>query len=359
VTFNNILSITLCGFLLSCCSPFEALKGQPCEATSYPMRAQLPNVGDAVDFDVVVRAVDFGDYDEGGVPAYTKLGFDLDDTCGAERERDRCTPPAWASPPPDNEYGRDNSAGSYLNRSQASVTDATNSTSDSGLITTLIRVRNYNGSSVDNDVQVEWMAVTRLPEDGFVPVPPEWDGQDGWYPLAEFVENADTSSDAGLEPELTAKYADRSAYVTDHMLVARFPELLSIVGKYTKAVLVARVIEGEHGWTLTEGMAGARMHVDDMLALIDGHTDDETGEPICIDSPVYAERKAHVCALADISASGTDDPDTYCDAVSWAWAFETDPAVLIERPRHNLVPPPRCPEEVAPRNDHCEPPGGS
>jgi hypothetical protein len=328
------------------------------------MRSRLPNVGDAVDFDVVVRALDFGDRDEDGVPAYTKLGFDLDDTCGAERERDRCTPPAWASPAPDHEYGRDNSVGGYLYRGTAaldagSASEAANSTSDGGAITTLIRVRNYNGSSVDNEVQVEWMAVTRIPEHSKVPVPPQWDGQDAWYPFDDFVDNPD----AGLahEDRLTARYVDRNAYVTDHLLVARFPELFSVVGVFTNAVLVARVTEGEHGWLLTEGMAGARMRVDDMLDLIEGHTDDATGKGICTDSPSYAQRKAEVCALADISASGTDDPDTYCDAVSWAWAFETYPAVLIEQPRtsRDLVEAPSCADEVAPRNDHCEPPDGS
>jgi hypothetical protein len=220
---------------------------------------------------------------------------------------------------------------------------------------------------VDNQVQVAIYAGTRVSKYETRPAAPDWLGEDQWNVFESHLLDAgaaDAELDAGSDDAVPAasdaraedyapKYVDRQAFVTDHELVAHFPELLTIAGVLTRVTMVATVTQGELGWELGDGTFAGRIHVNSLLAVVRNENEDDGGAPICIGAPSYELRKKRLCAIADVSFEGYDDPSAACNAASWAWKFDAAPALLGRVAPLSLIPPSPCPRATDPENDRC------
>jgi len=158
-------------------------------------------------------------------------------------------------------------------------------------------------------------------------------------------------SDAEMPSAEVAKYVDSSAYVTGGMLVAnfwRFP--VGGLQPRSRGILTAHIIEKRDAqgstWSLADGTVAGQFKIDDMLGLLHGLRDVDTGQPLCTDARNYRAYKEHFCSIADISSFGTD-PLWPCDAVSWAWKFNADPA-LLEGVDFTVL------KDDCPADDHCD-----
>lgn len=366
----------------SACSPFDQFKaedgtaldaslrapasstgdgGSDCEPVLPPRRPGVLGAGDAIGFVAAVRTVDLGDGDGGdGVPNFLGIGFDLDTTCSGQGAGSSCVAPPWVTYHLDGPGGRDNSFGSILyqlnQNGGGSATESNNSNTAVGVGTAVIRVRNYNGTSIDNQIEVGWYGATMYRDLTVPPAPPVWDGSDEWLAFDAWVDGIEVGDAGPIETgsEPSPKYYDSNAYVTDGYLVARFPEFLISIGMMTEAIIMARLERNEAGaWTLRAGTIAGRLAIDDTVRGLENVRDDSTGDWICTDSPAYPARKQLLCGLADISASGIDDGSSPCDAVSWAWTFEAEPAKLSGVQDTDIAIFRNCDEDVRPENDQC------
>src|ERR1041385_3600276 len=156
-------------------------------------------------------------------PSLETLGFDLDGKCTGEGEGPSCVEPSWAAGDHrDGPDGRDNSVATFLLGADASIAQSGQATVVAflGLTTAVIRVRNYNGTLYDNDVEVAFFAATLSPDfKNYVPNRAKWDGTDAWKPLVEWTLPGD-AADSGSTWK--PKYVSANAYVTNGVLVAHF-----------------------------------------------------------------------------------------------------------------------------------------
>jgi hypothetical protein len=312
---------------------------------------------------VAVRTVDFGEAGPGrSSPDFSNIGFDLDGKCTGQGEGPSCRKPSWADDHPDGPDGRDNAAASPLATDDAgngapaaNLNDVMHS---AGLLTTVLRIRGYNGTPVDWDVEVALFAATRSPDPlTSVPNPALWDGNDVWKPLVEWTAPADAPDGGSLPGPWLAKYPADGAYVSNNVLVAHFPLTRGAAAyNFSNAWIQARIeddglLDGKR--SLRDGVFAGRLSIDDALAGVEFALDPNTLQATCTDSPGYLAAKKRACALADIGFSG-DDPSAPCDATSWAWRFEAEPALLSDE-----IDPSResdfrkCPPALSPANDHC------
>jgi hypothetical protein len=229
-----------------------------------------------------------------------------------------------------------------------------------GYLTTVLRIRNYDDLPSDGSVDVELFAATRASgERNTIPNPPNWDGSDVWNPLVEWTAPGDPNSDGG-KTEVIARYRSDRAYVDDNVLVAHFQEALGADNLHFADQFFQARIEKRTptSWTLHDGVSAGRLSIDDVLAVVQFTADPKTGMPMCTDSPSYAQQKRTLCALADIRYADNDS-SAPCDGASWAWRFDTGPAILS-----NDVNPVRgsdynpCPMETSPAFDSCASLGG-
>jgi len=225
------------------------------------------------------------------------------------------------------------------------MTESVNTSIESGLVTTVIRIDKYNEGPTDGEIEVAVYAAT-LSEvaDELLPNPPEWLDNDLWHPLVLWVAT-DPGNDAGLAQESPPKYVDTKAYVNDWQLVARLDQF-QIPGIYVSEVSIsARIVPaGDHRYLLQDGTFAGRAKMDDLLAAT-------SFSGICRNSLEYEQRKERTCAYADISASVPDDPSKPCDGASIAWHFEAAPALLGSSNR--AVSPTPCAGDAEQPADHC------
>jgi hypothetical protein len=281
------------------------------------------------DFVVAIRRYLFAELD-GGRQA---IGFDLDGKCtGPGLDGSSCRLPSWATEHADGPGGRDDTIELYYWDPQSLRAQAEQSTEvvNQGLLTYAIRVGGYNGTKNDDEVDVAFLAVTRSDSlSMFRPNPPMWDGSDSWTPLVEWIESTGRVEGGA---KWTAKYVSSKAYVTNDTLVAHLRFALGTAHfNFSEIWIQGDLIEGIPGdgqWSLKNGIFAGRVKVDDLLADVEFSPDRASGTPYtCTDSPGYPEAKRKACALADIGSKG-DDPADLCDAVSWQWMFDADPAKL-------------------------------
>jgi hypothetical protein len=382
ITLSTLLFTSIVG-----CSTFEGLEldesAPPIDAGPMPascrhavpaLPSPLPSGPGDNEFVVAVRTMDFGEgASKGGSQGPLDIGFDLDGECTGQGEAASCRRPEWADEHSDGTDGRDNVIGTVLaSRSaegEAPAAALINNGASVGLATSVLRVRGYNGTLVDGDVQVDVFAATRSPDVlQSVPNPALWDGTDVWKPYVEWTIPQDGST---APAPVIAKYESDRAYVTNDVLVAHFESVRNAATyEFSNAWLQATIVDSAsidalsgsvdasdgptHGkWALRDGIFAGRLQIDSWLASAEYVIDPVTGEQTCTDSPDYPAEKSSACALADLRASG-DDPAESCDAVSWAWRFEAEPALLSDE-----VDPSRasdfrkCPPELSPEEDSC------
>jgi hypothetical protein len=348
------------------CAPFNDLtlapKKQKVEAGACQHAKPLPlpmnPTGGIRDYEFVVA---FHKYlflgPDGGTQDF---GFDLDGMCTGEGEGPSCLEPSWAGQHPDGRDGRDNSAlASYVALDDAGTPRnqaiTTQTAAESGALNTLIRVRHFNGAAADNDVEVAFFAGTTSPDAlTQAPIVPAWGGNDVWRPLAEWIV---PNGDAGGGQKWTAKYVSSKAYVTGGVLVAHLDYARGATAFRFSDVWIQARIEGltlgPGHWSLRDGVFGGRALIDDVLANVEYAADPTGGNFTCRNSPNYLRAKQRYCAIADIRYEG-NDPTAPCDAVSWQWRFDADPAKLADDfDRAVAADLPGCPRNLKPSGDTC------
>ena len=360
------LSLLAATTQLGCSSTFDdlSLREEPAQQKpdagcnharpAYPPALATTNMR-AEEFVVAVNKYDMGDLDQGAATErYRTMGYDLDGLCTGQGEGPSCTNyfGVLENPILEGPDGIDNAQGAVLyrvnDRQGSSATEGVNSPIESGIITTVLRVRHYNETSLDNDVEVAFFGATMLR--GGQPNAPKWEGNDVWAAGEPWWVNNDDQGQPSIE---RPKFVDTKAYVTDWMLVARLdkldvpPELA-----LSQVIISARITKTDHGWGLTEGTIAGRARTHNLLANLHLIEDPETRDYICMGSKNYATHKGTICSVSDISFEPSDDPSTACDATSWGWHFNALPAKLSGTA--TAVPVRNCPLETSPANDSCE-----
>jgi hypothetical protein len=272
------------------------------------------------------------------------IGRDLDDSCTCP-QAPSCNMPASAAHLCDGPDGRDTNGNGAL----AEIAGAFDPFSEKQLNQNLaqgraglvLRISGYNGLADDNRVSVEafgkvWMKSAPLHQ-----------GRDEWLPYTDSVAAS------------RAKDWDLNAYVTGHVLVARFPSFsLSlrpgvgendnpVVLELEQAVLSGTLEASPSGFTLKGGNVAARWPTARFLGAFSSIVYPE--EPVCGSSAIYSLLKTKVCGSADIMSDGAlDGQGRDCDALSWAGGFETEPALLGEPETPQIVPVTGCPPDWQP-----------
>ncbi|MBI4951254.1 MAG: hypothetical protein HY908_04420 [Myxococcales bacterium] len=322
--------------------------GPTCGSAEYPPPPSLSDAGGDVSFVVAVRRVLLTRQVDGGA-----LGVDLDSRCTCQGEDSTCVVPGDGGAC-DFPGGRDNATAGLFGTLQTLLQQGDIGTfysaqAEQGKWSLLMRVRNYNGDSDDDQVELAWYVA-----DGYYPIDtqvPKWDGTDSWIVSSDSV----TASDVN-QPT----YVDPYAYVTNHMLVASLPaSALVLAGTLSRirfaltgGGVLARIVPSGTSFALREGIVAARIAESDLFAAVSSYRDDN-GLPLCTDGLFYATAKSIVCNGRDI-LSGLGGPSMPCDALSLAVGFESDPAEL--GPVLPTAPPATlCPPGTDPATDTCGP----
>ncbi len=323
---------------------------QPCSIKPPPPSDLPSQKKDGTDISLAIKAIDLGQGKIDGKPAYLAYGFDLDGYCscpedfsckGSDPQQDRyCDGPG----------GRDNAGGAFF-FSLAQVAPAFGTASfnqglTKGKFGLLFRVKDYNGESDDEQVQVEWYSSSDFGK-GLEPL---WDGSDAW-PVEE---------DSYLDIEKkTPRYTDPFAYVTGGKLVATLPGgrlllnniLLDLVGP----VLVAGLTPPDATsplWRVQEGILAARWRSQDILAQLAYIPDPLDNKPLCKSNPLYGTLKAQICSYADISSTVQGQINAPCDALAIAIKFDAVQANIGVPSTKPTVNP--CLGADDPKGDTCE-----
>jgi hypothetical protein len=317
----------------------------------------------SVEFVVAFKTYDMGEIDQPGkTERYREMSYDLDNLCTGQGEGPSCVNPYWTLETPIEEgpEGRDNAQGtintrSYQQRRSASATEAVNSSIEAGSATTVIRVRGYNEQRVDSKVEVAAFGATMNPQNEAgellrPPSRPQWRGEDVWaagYPW--WVDNDENNQPSTEHP----KFFDANGYVTDSILVAKLdryeiPPFLQM----SQVVITATIVRNDDGrWALTNGIFAGRVKTDDLLASVEYVREPDSPEYICRGSASYRRSKEIYCGAADLTFERSTDPTAPCDATSWGWTFEAQPAKLSGTGTAKRLP--NCTEELSPDNDSC------
>lgn len=330
------------------CSSFDDLTvaPPPCKPADVPP-APLAQVDEGQsDFVVAVSQYDLGEApNDAGVTRFSAIGFDLDNTCTGQEGPWSCREPPWANANhADGRDGRDNAMGGLLYKTRQLIgtrfTESVNELIQTGYITTLIRVRGYNGLQNDSTVELALYGATRkfLPTDpsqpSDSPVPPNWDGNDVWN-----VYRMWTRSDLPGDPA----YVDTAAYVNDGILVAHWPTLLVGVGyNLSNAKMAASLVRNGDGWSLVDATVAGRLPIEEIFAL----------GPRCKDAPDYCQLKELMCSFPDINFQADDDGSHPCNAFSLAWQFQADPAQMGGVDPRNIEQ--LCPPDTSPAGETCD-----
>jgi hypothetical protein len=361
----GVCSVLACAAVSWSCSTFEGLSiahrklnregGAAACGHAKVVPPPTDHFTDQADLELVVALRTFG------LPAADfsneSIGLDLDGKCTGEGEGSSCLEPSWAGEHRDGRDGRDNAVGGqYLSDGGTLASKAAwrEAAANSGRVTTVLRVRHYDGFTDDDDIAVDWLEATRSPDSvGQVPNPPSWDGLDDWKPFVEWSLPA-TPADGG--PGWSAKYTSSSAYVTNLSVVAHFDLVRLAPALYFSDVWIqASILQGGSSLALHEGVFAGRVRLDDLLANEEHLPDPATGtNHTCKDSLDYAQAKRATCGLADIGFAVSADPSAPCDAASWAWTFDAAPARLASDVDPTVLSIlHECPEGTRPSEDHC------
>jgi hypothetical protein len=318
-----------------------------CERATYPDPPGGIDDGTTVGTLVfAVQSVDLGDMG-------TTPGYDLDYTCTCF---DDAGPSCVGASPQASTYcdalgGIDSQWVKVLQLLELAVGSATfgstefSSQAYSGRWNLLIQVSGYNGKM--NDPSVE---VAIFPSNG-TSAPPQWMGADAWGIPASAV------GDGGVATPL---FRSNGAYVTNGVLVATMPtvevtfhggELDTFGVRVLSGVLTGSLGEGIGGYDLQGGVLAGRWALPDIFQSLSRYRDDD-GNPVCTTSPGYSIVKSSVCNDADILVDSTQPKSAPCDALSLAFGFNAQQAVLGAINDGGKTTP-GCPAATDPANDMC------
>jgi hypothetical protein len=333
-----------------------------CPLARWPRRPAIDDVagGGTVEFVSAVRTLDYGLGRDGGVPR--DFGFDLDGvcTCGPIDGVESCRTPPDASAHCDLDDGRDSTSAELLvtfaQVSPAFSQEAINDSLRAGYYGLLVRVRNYNGTPDDPNVEVAVFNSSGNDgvQDGGVPLPPREDGTDRWT-----VDPA--SLKGGIAPPYTPVYLDSNAYVANHRLVATldFPVTFSgnidgvsaVTIDLKGSVVVGTLVAEGSGYRIESGSVAGRWPTNRLLPSLEVLPDPfDSSRHLCGDSLGYAYVKELICDGQDIVTDLKQDNTTApCDALSVSIGFTARPAALGD-----VVAPPARPKPCGPQwTDDC------
>jgi hypothetical protein len=276
--------------------------------------------GTNVGFYDAVRSVDFGD--GGGAP----VGLDLDETCTCP-EADSCKVGPDAGTRCDHAGGIDDAFGDFV----STLSSATNvfdpidldARLTNGAFGLLVRVKSYNGLANDTSVEVAVFASAGT-ENG---AKPKWDGSDVWT----LDPNSLLGGVVGAEPVPLVAY-DLDAYVADFTLVARIGDLPFVLGSVTvslnAAIVTATLEPSGSSFRMTKGTIAGRWPTRKLLTSLQAVRDPfDANALLCGQDAVYQLFKERICTLQDVTENMLDDDKgAACRAISFAFAFDADPA---------------------------------
>lgn len=378
-----------CWFLASGCSPFtgvgsdkSSLRGDggsegaagECVLRHPPERpdAAIKDGPSEPDLMFVAYRVDYGDQPaENGRRSYETTGFDLDGECTRDESGHACTVADWVEPSVyavDGAGGIDNAIGtafSIVSEGTWAASGVANAYAEAGLKSSLISVSGYNGQPDDPKVTVAYADVTLFRPASASNAKPTWQGTDEWLGIEAYFDTDRPIDEYGADDLPPFKYVDEAAFVTGGELVALIPEVDTTFGKYRRLQLRAKLTKHPTlDWMLQDGVGAVRTPVDTLLRVVGvsyaprDASEVPNGSPVtrvCMDHPVYEERKRAICSLADISYEGPDQRGSLCDGASWGWRFDASLAKLV-----GLTAPlpvkleDECPIGLQPGiDDHC------
>jgi hypothetical protein len=289
----------------------------------------------------VVRKFDFG-FGPGHVDGGCPLAFDLDniDTGHVAPGTDARAPESCTTRSPlhiDDPGGRDNSFERLIetNRSMFHVegdadTYNPNSRIANGGVSLLFQVVDYNGTADDFSAEVTILVTSGLmPQDageaGVVTTVPTWEAGEAWSvdPI---------SIRTSTQMNFVGKYLSTEAYVSRHVLVAKFPSAplptstssATLLLEGSSSVLVARIVREGTSYRLDDGHLVGRIPTAEILAKFELFGDPtNTKLRICNSgSSVRDFLKSTICAGADINrTAANDEKGAPCDALSVAVGF--------------------------------------
>lgn len=278
-------------------------------------------------------------------PDAKSFGFDLDGLCTSSTScpeaHDVSCRPTGEQPLTDDDECRDNALSGLM----AIVRQIPDLANDLGLSEStfncelsrggyniLVRITDYNGTADDPSVRVDWYTSSGLESAPDWTCPADLQSHPQWTRSARFGVDARELTSAISEPGRlpASRVSDASAFVRNGYLVSRIPDgaqmrlagdakpLRGLALLVQKAYWVGRLSKGEDAnWTMSDGMLAGRIRVDDLFQSLR-----QAG--FCKQSPadtLFESIKSYVEGSADVLASGQNDPEQKCDALSFGMTF--------------------------------------
>ena len=258
------------------------------------------------------------------------IGFDLDGYCTDDELYTSCLPPDDVDPQLDGFDGIDNTFGNELyplvERLEPGLEEDAQTSQDNGLGAIIMRVRGWNGTANDNNVEV-LMAQTVIggppeisPEEitindafhGYTAdetrVLPRFDGND-WFLLRSdaFVIESDLD---------TGRLVDDTAYVRDGTIVFSLPDRSEIIFSSTIAGVAVRLTDSINVAELSEDLShpervvlAGRWSINDLL-------DTARALGVCDEDPEFTIFRNAFEEVADIRSDPDESGAIPCNAVS-------------------------------------------
>lgn len=286
-----------------------------CALHRWPDRPLQDDGNDDGEYVLALYTFGLGDESDGGLAS---LGYDLDGVCTCP-EPPSCKLPASATAC-DGPGGVDN-AGSGLLAGLAKLT-ASGSDIDRGLQTgqygLVLRLRHYNGTANDREVEVSAFAAAIAKDDAGVDAGLRWDGTDEI--------SVDPDSVFGTSPPYQAVFTDTRAYVANGVMVSHLDvpiRLGRLLIDVRGSAFTATIRRDGATLALDEGLLVGRATTRTILTTLAQFDDPlDKNQYLCGDSGSYAVIKTQVCSIADITADPSqDNRGAPCDAISIAARF--------------------------------------
>jgi len=233
-----------------------------------------------------------------------------------------------------------------------------------GSYNTIVRITGYDGTADDAQVRVDFYASNGIqeplawncPSSNFREDYPRWPVSRKWR-----ISEADLTRPVTSEGSLPdSKVADAHAYVKHGYLVAQIPDdaeqgflgdnapYRGFVFKSRGGQFIGNLVQAQDGtWEIHDGLTAGRLRKEDL-----GRAFREVGFCDAGESQsFYEEMLTYLDENADLLASGENDPQQPCDALSYGIGFEaaqvTPGASVLLPARLECCAPGKTPEECS------------